>query len=153
MTEEPTYIDEGDEEGLWGDTNWKYTDDLDHLDIVHAAFAVTRRTALRFNDKPERTRWERITVGITKGKIPKAWVEHMIQWARDKNRGLVKIAITLPKLTGAILNKGRMADWVAQNPQAAETGKLVGSKVSYGEKSKKKHYGGDPYAKETTERV
>ena len=118
MTDEIRNIDIDDEEGLWGDTDWKYLDYLENLHLVHAAFDVTRRTAKRFNSETERKRWERITGGVTSGKIPEGWVRHIIEWARDKNRGLIKIAITLPALTKAILNKASMTDWLAKNPQA-----------------------------------
>ena len=119
MTREPVNIDINDEEALWGDTDWKYLDYLENLHLVHAAFDVTRRTAKRFNSETERKRWERITGGVTSNKIPEGWVRHMIEWARDKNRGLIKIAITLPALTKAILNKANMTDWLAKNPQAS----------------------------------
>lgn len=126
MTDELQYIDEGDAEGLWGDTSWKYLDYLENLHLVHAAFEVTRRTAKRFNSEAERKRWERITGGVSSNKIPEGWVRHMIEWARDKNRGLIKIAITLPALTKAILNKANMTDWLAKNPQAGLVDDLGG---------------------------
>jgi hypothetical protein len=69
----------------------------------------------------EKNKWKKIDRQHGKGMITMEWIEHMFEWAREKNKS--RTAIIMSSLASAILNKARMTDW--QTGQAEEQGIAV----------------------------
>jgi hypothetical protein len=111
---EQRYVDDPFEEE---DLSWRTPKTgIDNLHAVESAMAVCGRKY--FHSRAEKRKWERIDSNISSGTMPMKWLENCIEWARGKNKG--RIIITLPKLTNLVLNRARMTDWLAENPDEGQ---------------------------------
>jgi hypothetical protein len=109
MSDEPTYVDVGDEFSN-EDTAWRYSDDLANQDVMDKVFSVCRRPTKTFKTPKEARKWRKIDGQISRGLIPSSWTEHCIAWAKKKNFRV--IAITVDKLGSYVINKAAMQDFL-----------------------------------------
>jgi hypothetical protein len=124
--EEPHNVEPGDEFDD-EDTSWRYPRTLDpdiQMLVSRAMSVCSYRGSPRkyFSNKKERRQWERIQRGYMK-TIPELWIEHCIEWAKKKNKR--QIAITFDRLTNYMVNKQKMADWIAQTTEEERTTDLL----------------------------
>lgn len=90
------------------------TSGIQHLDLLKAIWSETGGRT-KFYSASEKRRWLRVDKGLG-SKYPERWIDNCREWARDKNEE--RIIITFPKILNLIMNKGRMTDWLAENPDA-----------------------------------
>lgn len=80
---------------------------IDRVLCKHA-FLSCGRTRFQFKTDPEAARWRRIDKAVDCGDIPKAWVYDRCTYA-------TKYRMSLPRLMSAILNAGKMEEWMNEN--------------------------------------
>lgn len=102
---EPRYVDNPFEE----DDLWKDHRNASKRDILEQAFDVTWRTSKRFQSEAEFRRWEKAA------KLDDDWLYELIDWAEQKNERVV--AIKMPQLLSAMLNKARYDDWLSRQEE------------------------------------
>ena len=112
--DEPRYVDDPFE----GDAPDLSTSGIIHLHIVEEAQKICRRPTNPFHSPAEKNKWKKIDKQHDKGMISMEWIEHMFEWAREKNKS--RTVIIMSSLASAILNKARMTDF--NTGQAEEAG-------------------------------
>lgn len=104
-----------DEDGLplkrGGRPEWQYATGIMHPEVCAVMMHICGGRRY-FGDQSERRRYKRIMSGLNKGKIPAAWIEDKIAWAKDMNKD--RTVITFSALLNAILNASKMKDWQAR---------------------------------------
>jgi len=103
--DEPYYVDDPFE----GDAPDLSTNGIEHLEIVEEAQKICRRPANPFHSPAEKRKWIKIDKQYSKGMIGMPWIQHMFEWAKEKNKE--RLIIIMSSLATAILNKARMTDW------------------------------------------
>jgi len=102
--DEPVYVDDPFEDrdlSVWGQ-------DFHAVELCLRAFKCVGRTRLHFKSDAEAARWRRIDRAVKAGDIPVEWVHDRLKLAAGYHWGLEKVM-------AAILNRGRMDEWVAKN--------------------------------------
>lgn len=114
MTDEPMYVEPGEEFDAVDDYSWRYIDDMENQDIVRTAFLICGGRKY-FATPKEARKWRKIDGQITRGLIPIGWVKYCFEWARKKNHRV--IAIKVDALGSLIINKAKMQDWLGSQPK------------------------------------
>jgi hypothetical protein len=89
--------------------------DLYYPDLCQEAFYSCGRRRNMFKSDQELSRWRRIDRLIESGDIPKEWI-------RDRCIYAEKYRMGLPKLMTAILNAGKMEEWMVRNKMTVTRG-------------------------------
>jgi hypothetical protein len=113
---DPTYVDP---DNPWEDEDnaWRYTDDLPHSEVVRKAMDVCGRTSHTFRTRAERRKWRLVMGKVERGLIPLGWVEHCIDFAREKNAGGGRIKYPFRVLTKYVSNDAARTDWQSKNKE------------------------------------
>jgi hypothetical protein len=111
MTDEPIYVEAGDEFDH-EDNSWKYPHSLQNYDIIMKVFSVCGNRKY-FRSKKEFNKWKRIDGQLSRGAMREEWVENCIKWAEEKNATLC--AIKVDALGSLVLNKVCMQDWLLEH--------------------------------------
>jgi hypothetical protein len=125
MSDEPYYVDDPFE----GDAPDLSTSGIENLEIIKEAQRICRRYVNPFHSMAEKRKWMKIDKQYGKGMISMAWIQHMFDWAKEKNQE--RTIIIMSALASAILNKARMTDF--NTGQAEELGIAVDDKRNLAE--------------------
>lgn len=98
---EPEYVDDPWEE----EKRWLNSRNASKYNILELVFRAVGRPSRRFRSQAEFRKWEKAS------RLDDEWLKNCTTWAAGKNEGKMKVAIQLPQLLSAMLNKARYDDW------------------------------------------